>query len=68
MITFIFWAQLDGDRMLAMGEGGRRKSNGCLPLAEVRETLTLTFQINSFQKAHKSLGGGGNTRRRSPTN
>lgn len=67
MITFIFWAQLGGNRMLEMGEGERKKSNGCLPLAEARETLALTFLINSLQEAHKSLGGGEDGRRRSPT-
>lgn len=53
--------------MLVMGEGGRKKNNGCLPLAEVRETLALTFQINSLRKAHKSLEGGEDARRRIPT-
>lgn len=42
--------------MLVMGEGRRKKSNGCLPLAKMRESWALTFQINSLQEAYKSLG------------
>lgn len=35
--------------MLVIGEGGKKGSSGCLPLAEMRQTLALTFQINSLQ-------------------